>query len=303
MRMTVHVVSAVDFWPMSTLTLPFRWEQWRVIYKRNPVSSPLGRRIRQAYPAALAALRERPLAIHEIESVLAAEVGRVTIPPNRCLWRHFSGGVALVQVPYPEETYGRARYAPAIDWLGDPDLTADAENAADRLARRYLAAFGPASVEDLAAYVGRGKWLSRWRQAVDGAADDLIRFSDEAGRTLLDLPHAPRPEDDTPAPPRLLARWDSLLLAYGTAHRARVLPAAHQSTVITRNADVLPTFLVDGMVAGIWLPRQDRDGTPRLELRPFGRLSAANRDALEAEGQRLLPILGRGAFSRYPGTD
>jgi hypothetical protein len=304
MRMTVHVVSAADFWPMSTLTLPFRWEQWRVLYKRNPVSSPLGRRIRQAYPAALAALRERPLAIHEIESVLAAEVGRVTIPPNRCLWRHFSGGVALVQVPYPEETYGRARYAPAVDWLGDPDPTAaNAENAADRLARRYLAAFGPASVEDLAAYVGRGKWLARWRQAIGGAAEDLVRFSDEAGRTLLDLPDAPRPDGDAPAPPRLLARWDSLLLAYGTAHRARVLPAAHQSTVITRNADVLPTFLVDGMVAGIWLPRRDREGAPRLELRPFGRLSAANRDALEAEGQRLLPILGRGAFSRYPGTD
>jgi hypothetical protein len=151
--------------------------------------------------------------------------------------------------------------------------------------------------------VGRGKWLSRWRQAVDGAADDLIRFSDEAGRTVLDLPHAPRPDGDTPAPLRLLARWDSLLLAYGTAYRARVLPAAHQSTVITRNADVMPTFLVDGMVAGIWLPRQDRDGTLRLELRPFGRLSAANCDALEAEGQRLLPILGQGAFSRYPGTD
>lgn len=304
MRMTVHIVSATDFWSMSTLTLPFRWEQWRLMYKRDPVSSPLGRRIRQAYPAALAALQERPLAIHDIESVLAAEVGRVKIPPNRCLWRHFSGGVALVQVPYPEENYGRARYAPAADWLGDPDPAAGNPDAAsDRLARRYLAAFGPASVEDLAAYVGRGKWLSRWRQAVGDASKDLMRFSDETGRTLLDLPDAPRPDGDTQAPPRLLARWDSLLLAYGTAHRARALPAAHQSTVITRNADVLPTFLVDGMVAGTWLPRQDREGFPRLELRPFGRLSAANRDALEAEGQRLLPILGRGAFSRYPGTN
>jgi hypothetical protein len=305
MRMTVHIVSATDFWSMSTLTLPFRWGQWRVMYRRDPISSPLGRRIRQAYPAVLAALRERPLAIHEIESILAAELGKVEVPPNRCLWRHFSGGMALVQVPYPEETYGRARYVPAADWLGDRDPAAgNPDTAADRLARRYLAAFGPASVEDLAAYVGRGKWLPRWRQAVDGAADvDLIRFTDEAGRTLLDLRNAPRPDGDTPAPPRLLARWDSLLLAYGTAHRARVLPAAHQSTVITRNADVLPTFLVDGMVAGTWLPHQDREGLPRLDLRPFGRLSAANRDALEAEGQRLLPILGRGAFSRYPGTD
>ena len=304
MRMTVHVVSAADFWTMSTLTLPFRWEQWRVMYKRDPVTSPLGRRIRQAYGAVLAAMRERPLAISEIESVLAADVGRMEIPPNRCLWRHFSGGVALVHVPYPEEAYGRTRYAPAADWLGDPDPEAgNPDVAADRLARRYLAAFGPATVEDLAAYVGRGKWLSRWRKAVGGAAERLLRFTDESGRTLLDLPDAPRPNGDTPAPPRLLARWDSLLLAYGTAHRARVLPAAHQSTVITRNADVLPTFLVDGMVAGTWLPRHDRHGTPRLELRPFRRLSAATRDALEAEGERLLPILGRGAFSRYPGTD
>lgn len=304
MRLTVHVVSAADFWAMSTLTLPFRWEQWRILYKRDPVSSPLGGRIRKAYGAVLAVMRERALVIHEIETILAGEVGRIEIPPFRCLWRHFSGGIALVQVPYPEETYGRARYVPATDWLGDPDPEQiDPDAAASHLARRYLAAFGPASVEDLAAYVGRGKWLTRWRRAADDGAEDLVRFTDEAGRTLLDLPKAPRPDEDTPAPPRLLARWDSLLLAYGTAHRGRVLPPAHQATVITRNADVLPTFLVDGMVAGTWLPRRDRGGAARLELRPFGRLRAADRDALEREGRRLLPILGPGAFSRYPGSD
>lgn len=123
------------------------------------------------------------------------------------------------------------------------------------------------------------------------------------GIAHADLPNAPRPDEDTPAPPRLLARWDSLLLAYGTAHRSRVLPPAHQATVITRNADVLPTFLVDGMVAGTWLPRRDRSGAPRLDLRPFGRLKADDRAALEREGRRLLPILGPGAFSRYPGSD
>lgn len=304
MRMTVHVVSSADFWAMSTLTRPFRWGQWRIMYKRDPVSSPLGRRIRRAYGAALAALRERPLAIHEIETILAGEVGKIEIPPYRCLWRHFSGGVALVQVPYPEETYGRARYAPAADWLGDPDPEQiDPDAAASHVARRYLAALGPASVEDLAAYVGRGRWLTRWRKAADDGAEDLVRFTDETGRTLLDLPNAPRPDEDTPAPPRLLARWDSLLLAYGTAHRTRVLPPAQQATVITRNADVLPTFLIDGMVAGTWLPRRDRGGAPSLELRPFGRLRAADRDALEREGRRLLPILGPGAFSRYPGSD
>jgi hypothetical protein len=110
MRMTVHVVSAADFWPMSMLTHPFRLEQWRLLFKADPVSSPLGKRITRGHAAVLAAMADRPLAIHEIEAILKAEMGRTEIPPNRPLWRHFSGTVPLVHVPYPEETYGRTRY-------------------------------------------------------------------------------------------------------------------------------------------------------------------------------------------------
>ena len=304
MRMTVHVVSATDYWPMSTLTHPFRLDQWRLLFKRDPVSSPLGKRIGQGHPAVLAAMGERPLAIHEIEVILRQQMGRTEIPPNRPLWRHFSGTVPLIQVPHPEERYGRARYLPATEWLGPPrPEEADPEQAAAHLARRYLAAFGPASVEDLVAFVGRGRNVGRWRAVVKSMTADLVEFVDEQGRTLLDLPDAPRPDPDTPAPPRLLARWDSLLLAHETKHRGRVLPAAHQATVITKNADVLPTFLLDGLAAGTWLPKQAPDGSPRLDLRPFGRLRAADRDALEAEGARLLPLLGRSAYDRYPGTD
>jgi hypothetical protein len=172
------------------------------------------------------------------------------------------------------------------------------------MARRYLAAFGPASVEDLVAYVGRGRNIGRWRAVVTDLRDELMELTDEQGRTLWDLPRAPRPSPETPAPPRLLARWDSLLLAYGTKDRARVLPPEHRATVITNNADVLPTFLVDGFVAGTWLPRRaNAHGDARLELRPFGRLSKADRDALEVEGERLLPLLGRSAYHRYPGSD
>jgi hypothetical protein len=304
MRMTVHVVSAADYWPMATLTHPFRLDQWRLLFKRDPVSSPLGKRIGRGHAEVLAAMAERPLRISEIEDILRAQMGRVEEPPYRPLWRHFSGTVPLVHVPSAEETYGRARYVPAESWLGPPRAAdADPDLAARNVTRRYLGAFGPASVEDLVAYVGRGRNVGRWRAVVADMADELVEMRDEGGRTLFDLPHAPRPSEDTPVPPRLLARWDSLLLAYGTKDRTRVLPAKHQSTVITKNADVLPTFLVDGMVAGTWLPRQNGNGELRLELRPFGRLRAADRDALEAEAARLLPLLGRGAFSRYPGTD
>jgi hypothetical protein len=304
MRMTVHVVSAADFWPMSTMSLPFRHDQWRLMYKMDPVSSPLARRITAAHGAVLDAMRDAPLAIHQIEAILGSQVGKADIPPNRSLWRHFSGAVPLVLVPYPEEAYGRGRYLPADQWLGEPTAAeADPDRAAQHLAARYLAAFGPANADDLAAYVGRGKAARPLRQALESLADRLVPFVDEEGRRLVDLATAPRPNADEPAPPRLLARWDSLLLAYGTRDRARVLPAQHQATVITKNADVLPTFLVDGFVAGTWLPRLGRDGSAEIELRPFGRLSRADRAALEAEADRLLPVLRRGAFSRYPGTD
>ena len=303
MRMTVHVVSAADFWPLSTLTLPLRAWQFKAMFKLDPVTSPLGKRIGAAHSAVLAGLRDEPLSIREIEAILAAELRGVKIPANRALWRHFLSAVPLVMVPHPQEAYGRARYAAAADWLGlSTAADSDPELAAAHLAVRYLAAFGPASAEDLAAYVGRGRELRRWRAAVADLGHQLVEFQSDDGRRLFDLPRAPRPPEDAPAPPRLLARWDSLLLAYGTKDRARVLPPEHQATVSTRNADVLPTFLVDGFVAGTWLPRAGRDG-PRAELRPFGRLAKADREALEAEADRLLPLLGPGAFARYPGTD
>ena len=305
MRITVHVVTAADFWPMSALTTPFRLDQFRLLYKLDPATSPLARRLRAGQPAVLEAMRRAPLGIAEIEAILREEVGpRVEIPPNRSLWRHFSGSVALVQVPYDGETYGRSRYVPAADWLGPPpDGATDGDRAAAHVAERYLTAFGPASVEDFAGYMGRLKGLTRLRKGIEALGDRLVHLRDRDGRALVDLAYAPRPAADTPAPPRLLARWDSLLLAYGTRHRTRVLPAQHQSTVITKNADVLPTFLVDGFVAGTWLPLRDPDGTPRIELRPFSRLRSEDRAALEDEAERLLPVLRGGAFSRYPGTD
>ena len=303
MRITVHIVSADDFWPMSTVTLPLRANQFRAGYKLDPVTSPLGKRISAAHPQVLAAMREEPRRISEIEAILAEQLKGVRIPPSRSLWRHFSGAVPLVQVPFDGEGYGRARYVAATEWLRAPtDAEADPDRAAAHLAERYLAAFGPATADDLADYVGRGREIGRWRAAIEALGDRLVELEAEDGRRLVDLEDAPRPAAETPAPPRLLGRWDSLLLAYGTKHRARVLQPQHQATVITRNADVLPTFLVDGLVAGTWLPRTGEAG-PRIELRPFGRLAKGDRDALEAEAARLLPILAAGAFSRVAGTD
>ena len=111
-------------------------------------------------------------------------------------------------------------------------------------------------------------------------------FRDEAGRLLYDVPRAPLPSADTPAPVRLLPKWDSSLLAYAPPERARILPDRYRKRVIAPNGDVAQTILVDGFVAGTWKVEKKR-----LQVEPFTRLPKAVRDELEAEGERLLAFL------------
>jgi hypothetical protein len=139
--------------------------------------------------------------------------------------------------------------------------------------------------------VGRGKGgLAPWRDALASLDDEIVELRDSAGRTLLDLADAPRPPADASVPPRLLARWDSLLLSHAAKHRQRVIADAHRPAVFSRNADVLPTFLLDGFVAGTWeLGRVD--GTASVTLRPFAGLARADAESLAAEAERLLALL------------
>ncbi|HKF75071.1 MAG TPA: winged helix DNA-binding domain-containing protein [Candidatus Dormibacteraeota bacterium] len=166
---------------------------------------------------------------------------------------------------------------------GRPPAT---EEALGALVRWHLGAFGPAGADDVAAWIG---WRTGpVREAVDRLGDELGRFQDEAGRTLYDLPGAPRPDPDVPAPPRLLPGFDSALLAYAAARRARIVPPSSRERIYVRaNLQVLPTFLVDGMVAGTWSTKAgSREAT--LSLRPFERLGRASRDGLVDEAERLL---------------
>ena len=141
------------------------------------------------------------------------------------------------------------------------------------LVRRYLAAFGPASVADAQEWSG----VRGLGPAFEALGDELVRLRDEAGRELFDLPDAPRPPQDAPAPARLLPEFDSLVL--GHADRGRIIAPEHRPLLITKNLRIPATFLVDGEVAGTWsVTRRARSAT--LELVPFGRLAAAARAAL-----------------------
>jgi Winged helix DNA-binding domain len=311
MRITIHIVVADDLWPMFTVIQPLRLSQWRLVMKADPLTSQLGKRMLASHATAIAALREEPRTSLDLDRLMAAEVGpgaTSTMRPKwrqpeaqvvvRAAWRHFAAFVPLVHVPWDGEGYGRSRYALASEWLGMEAPDMDEAAARIQVARRYLEAFGPATIDDLVAYVGRGKGgVGPWREAVAALADQTVVLGGEDGRSYLDLADAPRPEADVPAPPRLLARWDSVLLSHATRARQRVIADEHRPAVFSKNADVLPTILVDGFVAGTWDLARD-DGAASIELRPFGRLGRSSRDTLVAEAERILGLVAPDAATR-----
>ena len=127
--------------------------------------------------------------------------------------------------------------------------------------------------------------------------DEVMYLEADDGRTLIDLGDAPRPAASVPAPPRLLARWDSALLSHAPKFRQRIIADEHRPAVFTKNADVLPTFLVDGFVAGTWqLERQD--GRAAIELRPFEALKRKVAGDLVAEAERVLALIAPDAAGR-----
>jgi hypothetical protein len=182
---------------------------------------------------------------------------------------HYS--LPLVQVP-PRGVWGKtaaARVTTAEAFLGRP-LERDA--APDAMIRRYLAAFGPATVADVRAWCG----LSGLREAVERLRPALRSFRDERGRELLDVPDGALPDPETPAPPRFLPEYDNVLL--GHADRTRILGSRR-----------FPGrgFLVDGFIAGTW-----RLDGPAMIVAPYEPLPRAERAPLRDEAERLLGLLG-----------
>ena len=152
------------------------------------------------------------------------------------------------------------------------------------LVMRYLMAFGPASVADFQAWSG----LKGSKPLFDAVRTNLCQFQDEKKRVLYDLPDAPRPSLETPAPVRFIAEFDNLVLAH--ADRTRIVSDEHRPRVVTKNLLVLGTFLVDGFVAGTWKCERKK-GAATLRLQAFGRQTAMVRKALEQEGDPLLRFL------------
>jgi hypothetical protein len=200
----------------------------------------------------------------------------------------------LVQVPEREAAWGypgAARFALADTWLKKKISTTPIDPA--DLVRRYLAAFGPASVADAQTWSG----LPKLAPVFDQLRPELVTFRDEGKRELLDLPEAPRPDAETGAPARFVPDWDNVLL--GHQDRRRIIADEHRARISTRNLQVTAAFLVDGMVAGTWsIARKGKAAT--LALTPFVRIAKKDRAALELEAEALLAFAEPEAGSRSP---
>ena len=273
MRGTIHAVGARDALALRPLVQP--------VLERAFASNAFARRLDGADPRDVAAAGR---ALVEERPRTRAELGRT-------LAERWPGGdpsslahavtflVALVQVP-PRGVWrrrGQATWTTIEAWVGRP---LQAEPSLEGVVLRYLAAFGPASAMDVQAWSG----LTRLRDVVERLRPRLVTFRDARGGELFDLPDAPRPDPDTPAPPRFLPEYDNVLLSH--ADRSRVMDEGSAIPLLPGNGGTSGTFLIDGFLAGEW-----RAGPGGLDLSPYAPLRRRDAAALAREGERLLTFV------------
>jgi len=275
MRATLHTVSAKDYRAFRPAVQPVLSAAYAGVDKRRRE----GVDVDAVLPAARKLLEQEPRTFNALRAALSEQFPDAN---ERGL-----GYAARTQLPLT--------MVPTDDRWGFPRdarfEVARANKAAKpaTLVRRYLAAFGPASAADVQTWSG----LRALGDVLEGM-DDLERFDGSKGRTLYDLPDAPRPDADAPAPVRFLPEFDNLVLAH--ADRTRLLDEQHRPRVVTKNLRVKATFLLDGRVAGTW--KSERKGKKAtLALEPFGKLRRPDVSALEREGEALLRFVEEDAGS------
>jgi len=273
MRSTIHLVTARDCLTLRPLMQPVIERSTKGNFGRHWIGLDT-----EAFIAAGRELvEEQPRTFSELGKLLAERW------PNRdaaALAQAIRAWVPLVQTP-PRGVWGAsgtAVHTTAEAWLGRPLA---ANPSLEEMILRYLAAFGPATVKDMQTWSG----LTRLSEVTEQLRPRLVTFRDEHGRELFDLPDAPRPDPDTPAPPRFLYDYDNLLLSH--ADRTRVITDAYHKQGFTMDGPMPCIVLIDGFTNGTWkIVRQRKAAT--LTIKPFRRLSKKETAALTEEGAQLL---------------
>jgi hypothetical protein len=290
LRGTIHVVSAREHPAYAAVAEASGALDWRRV---DTTEAPSHAELE--LPAAVAARCAEPRSADDLVAFVEAwvedhpgAIGEEELARQReYSWRPLRSTAAFVRAPAaggfgPRTPAGLAAAPERPDGL-------DLDAALDEVVKRHLRAFGPAGADDVAQWIG---WkVPPVRAALERLEAELERFEDSGGRALYDLPGAPRPEPDGAPPVRLLPWFDSVLLAYAPGRRERILPDAHRDAVYNRkNLQIRPTFLVDGLVAGIWAI-EAKGKKAALTLTPLRKLPKRTTKTLAAEAERLVAFL------------
>jgi hypothetical protein len=285
MRSTIHLVTSDDAHRLRPLLAP--------VLERGFASSQFGKQVADLDVAELvaagrAAVESAPLTLAE----LGVELNRRwPTCDGQSLAQLIRTHVGLVQVP-PRGIWGasgQARHTSLEVW---PRASSPMRLSLGALILRYLAAFGPASLADMQKWSG----LTRLREVVDPLRRELVTFRDENGVELFDLPDAPRPPADAPAPVRYLAEFDNAVLSH--ADRTRIISERDRARLFTKNGIIPGAVLIDGMVAARWRMDRAAKDTATVTIVPFRRLSKHDVGVVTAEGHRLLQAAAPASSAR-----
>jgi len=279
MRATIHLVTADDCLLLRPLMQPVLDAE----LARHPEFAPalrgvdLGPVLEFVRRLFAEGARTGPELRGELAERFPSADARALAYACRCL-------LACVQVP-PRGVWGRSAQVTtttAEAWLERPLAS---KSSLDAVVRRYLAAFGPASVADVATW----SRLTGMREVVERLRPQLLTFRDERGRELFDLPDAPRPEPDAPAPPRFLPEYDNVLLSH--ADRNRFVSAENRARLAGAGGTGHGSVLHDGFLRAVWhLERDPSMGTAALTVKHTG-LTKRAAALVSAEGRRLVRFL------------
>ncbi len=284
MRATLHLMSRRDYLAFRGAIVPPLLAGAVSTFKNRLTSVDLG----QVIAAARLYFGESPRTFDLLRGHLTERFAGIDERATAYMVRLH---LPLLQVPVADAAWGypaSSHFALADQWLGEAPAPVD-DSAG--LVRRYLAAFGPATPADFQTWSGR----RGVKEMFASIRDELVSFRDSRGRELFDLPEAPRPGEDIPAPVRFLPDYDNVVLAH--ADRRRLIADEHRLRLLTKNLRVLPSFLVDGIVSGTWeIERAGADAA--LTITPFKKISTEAKSVLKAEGDQLLRFVEADAKKR-----
>ncbi len=280
LRATIHLATDRDALTMRPVLEP-------VLHRTFSSNSPFGRSLTAAgvqvddvVAAGRELLAERPRTRAELRTLLGP---MFPVADSAALAQAVTYLVPVVQAP-PRGLWrrsGQATWAPIETWLGRPMAS---DRSPDTLVLRYLAAFGPATAADVRTWSG----LAGIAEIIDRLRPRLRTYRDDRGRELVDLPDAPMPDPDVPAPVRFLPTYDNVVLSH--ADRRRIIDEADRLPPLAPAQANVGSILVDGFVRASWRSIRERDRTT-IEIGVSLGLPGSDLHLIEVEGERLVDFL------------